>query len=534
MLQIVGIAADDVPVVAAGGETDGHGWGMGMGTAYKEQVAGREVEAALVYQSMLRAHRGLPFDEFKWQWQWQQGKVEGEAAEEEEQERLFGVFLEERKAWAVLLQQVQQEQVVAVQEQQRVAPSTVSLPSLVGLRPVNARARGSLVMTANHKLVHDVEQLQHLVEEGRLPRRGAQKMIASIEAVLARHHAHQGRGHAAGSQEASDGSESTVQYMLLSRADFLSIGGWYNSMVYVPPPDVHLWGTVAQLQQLRRIGQRMGSAGGVNVDAAIAGAFLFGAGGVASGGVAAVGSLLPVINPGLDFGRYNDAFAVATQRYNAASSAHPEQQPTSEQRVPPTEQRVPPAIEYIDDFLSPAAMEGLLSFCRDSTLFYDVKPGYLGAYLNEGFSSPLLLKLVAEMRLRFPRIVTEEHVINNMWAYKYDGDMGGIRVHADNADVNFNLWLTPDDANLDPEGGGLIVYRARPPRGPKPSSTGASSPGSNSSLSDSSGSAEGERRDFSEWNQWNRKVGHIGSGLYHDVDCMVWVIVLTVCTHCMY
>ena len=36
-------------------------------------------------------------------------------------------------------------------------------------------------------------------------------------------------------------------------------------------------------------------------------------------------------------------------------------------------------------------------------------------------------------------------------------------VHADNAAVNMNLWLTPDDANLDPDGGGLIIYRTRAP-----------------------------------------------------------------------
>ena len=36
-------------------------------------------------------------------------------------------------------------------------------------------------------------------------------------------------------------------------------------------------------------------------------------------------------------------------------------------------------------------------------------------------------------------------------------------MHADEAAVNLNIWLTPDDANLDPASGGLVVYTAKPP-----------------------------------------------------------------------
>jgi hypothetical protein len=31
------------------------------------------------------------------------------------------------------------------------------------------------------------------------------------------------------------------------------------------------------------------------------------------------------------------------------------------------------------------------------------------------------------------------------------------------AAVNVNIWLTPDDANLDPSSGGLVVFTAKPP-----------------------------------------------------------------------
>lgn len=41
--------------------------------------------------------------------------------------------------------------------------------------------------------------------------------------------------------------------------------------------------------------------------------------------------------------------------------------------------------------------------------------------------------------------------------------MDGISVHADSASVNLNFWVTPDDANLDPNSGGLVVYPREPP-----------------------------------------------------------------------
>jgi hypothetical protein len=50
-----------------------------------------------------------------------------------------------------------------------------------------------------------------------------------------------------------------------------------------------------------------------------------------------------------------------------------------------------------------------------------------------------------------------------MWAYKYDQEMSGIGMHADPAVVNVNFWITPDDANLDAESGGLVVHRAEAP-----------------------------------------------------------------------
>jgi hypothetical protein len=37
----------------------------------------------------------------------------------------------------------------------------------------------------------------------------------------------------------------------------------------------------------------------------------------------------------------------------------------------------------------------------------------------------------------------------------------GIGLHCDFARVSINIWITPDDANLDPNSGGLIVYKLK-------------------------------------------------------------------------
>jgi len=50
------------------------------------------------------------------------------------------------------------------------------------------------------------------------------------------------------------------------------------------------------------------------------------------------------------------------------------------------------------------------------------------------------------------------------WAYKYDSQFTGIRTHADAARVNVNFWISPDEGNLNPHSGGLIVWDKEPPK----------------------------------------------------------------------
>jgi len=54
--------------------------------------------------------------------------------------------------------------------------------------------------------------------------------------------------------------------------------------------------------------------------------------------------------------------------------------------------------------------------------------------------------------------VFRAHPLKYLWAFKYDSTLSGINIHADFAAVNVNFWITSDEANLDPESGGLVVW----------------------------------------------------------------------------
>lgn len=124
-----------------------------------------------------------------------------------------------------------------------------------------------------------------------------------------------------------------------------------------------------------------------------------------------------------------------------------------------------PGLTVIDDFLRPDALQRLRDYCIESTIWFDYRKsgGYCGSYMQDGFGSGLLLQLANDLRKRLPEIVGP-HAMNQMWGYIYDSEMSGITAHADSAAVNLNFWITPDEANLDPESGGLVVYMKEAPR----------------------------------------------------------------------
>jgi tetratricopeptide (TPR) repeat protein len=123
-----------------------------------------------------------------------------------------------------------------------------------------------------------------------------------------------------------------------------------------------------------------------------------------------------------------------------------------------------PGLTWIDNFLGRDALRELRSFCLESTIWYDFEHsgGYLGAYLQEGFNCPLLLQIAEELPRKLPQIFGD-HLLMQMWAYKYDSRMSGIDMHADFAAVNVNFWITPDEALLDSERGGMVVWDKEAP-----------------------------------------------------------------------
>jgi TPR repeat/Tetratricopeptide repeat len=117
-----------------------------------------------------------------------------------------------------------------------------------------------------------------------------------------------------------------------------------------------------------------------------------------------------------------------------------------------------PQIAVIDNLLADEALERVRRFCWTSTVWHRCHPnGYLGAMPEHGFACPLLAQISDELRNTYPAIV-RDHPLLRWWGFKYDSRLHGINIHADFAAVNVNIWITPDEANLDPESGGLVIW----------------------------------------------------------------------------
>jgi len=123
-----------------------------------------------------------------------------------------------------------------------------------------------------------------------------------------------------------------------------------------------------------------------------------------------------------------------------------------------------PEILVVDGLLTEEALAALRRFCLESTIWKrDYPNGYTGAFLGDGFACPLLLQIAEELRLTFPGIF-KHHRLTQAWSFKQDNAQTALAMHADAAAVNVNFWITPDDANLDHDSGGLVVWDREAPR----------------------------------------------------------------------
>ncbi len=122
-------------------------------------------------------------------------------------------------------------------------------------------------------------------------------------------------------------------------------------------------------------------------------------------------------------------------------------------------------LAVVDDFLSEDALQALRLFCLESTIWFNNRYAYgrLGTAFRRGFNCPLLIQIGQEIAEAFPCLIGDKHRLLQMWAYKYSNIQPETSAHADFAAVNVNFWLTPDEANLDPASGGMIIYDAEAP-----------------------------------------------------------------------
>ncbi len=118
-----------------------------------------------------------------------------------------------------------------------------------------------------------------------------------------------------------------------------------------------------------------------------------------------------------------------------------------------------PQVVVVDELLTPLALAALRRFCLGSTLWRTgYGSGYLGTFPEHGFSVPLLAQIAEEFRDMY-RGICGDLPLKYAWAFKYDSSMEeGVHIHADDAAVNVNFWITPDEANLDSSSGGLLVW----------------------------------------------------------------------------
>jgi Tfp pilus assembly protein PilF len=118
----------------------------------------------------------------------------------------------------------------------------------------------------------------------------------------------------------------------------------------------------------------------------------------------------------------------------------------------------------VDELLTPQALTSLRRSLLESTIWHDFShiDGFVASYLEDGLACPLVLQIADELRRAFPDILGE-HPLSQAWAFKGLKAQAAVDVHADDAAVSVNFWVTPTEANLNPNHGGLVVCLTAPP-----------------------------------------------------------------------
>jgi X-X-X-Leu-X-X-Gly heptad repeat protein len=115
-------------------------------------------------------------------------------------------------------------------------------------------------------------------------------------------------------------------------------------------------------------------------------------------------------------------------------------------------------VHVIDDFLTPEALEQVRKFCLESTVWrHPYQFGYVGALPQDGFASVSLFAVAEEFSAALGEAFAD-YQLAQWWAFVYNTKLPGTDIHGDQAEFSLNFWITPDSANLDPDGGGLVIW----------------------------------------------------------------------------
>ena len=119
---------------------------------------------------------------------------------------------------------------------------------------------------------------------------------------------------------------------------------------------------------------------------------------------------------------------------------------------------------YFDELLTVPALVRLKHYLLESTIWHDFShiDGFVASYLEDGLACPLLLQVADEIRQTFPELLADRPLAQ-AWAFKGLQCGAAVDAHADDAAISLNLWLTPDEANLDAQRGGLAICCTPPP-----------------------------------------------------------------------
>jgi hypothetical protein len=116
-----------------------------------------------------------------------------------------------------------------------------------------------------------------------------------------------------------------------------------------------------------------------------------------------------------------------------------------------------------DNLLNGTALAALQRHCLEPSIWFEMKfHSEVGSSLCNGFCCPLLLQIAGEIRDTFPSVFGE-HLFSTCWTYKYFQDESDGHIHADNGAASLNLWITPDESNLETDAGGLVLWNKAVP-----------------------------------------------------------------------